>query len=356
MIDLAGGGIAESIAETIQSAQNADEWIDLGDVVVNSAAVGLDALGFIANPVDSLATTAISFIIEHLAPLRAVLDWTTCDPDSVQGAITTWNDLATALDKIGNDHRPAPGRYAPTWIDGGSDSAASCADVMSFRSDQIYGASMACVGLAQSTATAGQWLAAGRTVIRDLIAEFIWKLLRKAAAKLAFAPFTFGATAAEFVMNAVIEMSRLLQKITRVLGKVVDKLAEISRRLTDLAHVVDKYLGLTRLTSTTAVFRQGLLVPNLTGAALKYGVEAGKEAVKVDSTARQSSPAGPNATEAEQQEAERDAARVHEMHQQHDAGDNPRLTTEEAKDPARIENTPQGRYETDDWWTRKGTL
>jgi hypothetical protein len=347
MVDLAGGGLAESIAETVRSATSADEWIDLGDVAVNSAAVGLDVLGVVANPVDSLGTTAISFIIEHLAPLRAALDWTTCDPDAVQNAITTWNDLAIALDEVGNEHRPASGRLAPTWINGGSDSATSCAEVMALRSDQIYGASMSCTGLAQATATAGQWLAAGRAVVRDLIAEYVWKLLRKAAAKLAFAPFTFGATAADFVMNAMIEMCRLLQKITRVLNRIVDKLSDISQSLANMVRILDKHLGMTRVAESSGWVRQGSLLPNQVGIPFKYGVEAGKEAVKVDSAERQSSPAGPNATEGD---------RVDEMHRQHDAGVNPRLTTEQARNPDKTEKTPPGQYETEDWWTRKGTL
>jgi hypothetical protein len=341
MVDVTGGGLAESVAETLQAAGNADEWIDLGDVAVNSAAVGLDLLGFVANPVDSLASSAIGFLIEHLAPLRAALDWTTGDPDGIQNAITTWNDLALALDKVGNDHRPAPEHYAPTWVNGGSKSAVSCTEVMAFRSDQIYGASMACIGMAQQTASAGQWIAAARAVIRDLIAEYVWQQLKKAAAKLAFAPFTFGATAGEFVMNAMIEMSQLLQKISRVLTKVVDKLGAISQKLTSLAKVFDKYLSLTLRTESNVWLPVGTLAPNLVGDALKFGVEAGKEAVKVDSAERQTG---------------QDAGRVDEMHDQYDAGVNPRVRTDEAKNPEELEKTPPGRYETDDWWTRKGTL
>jgi hypothetical protein len=342
MVDVTGGGLAESVAETLQAAQSADEWIDLGDVAVNAAVVGIDALGFMSNPIDSLGSSAIGFLIEHLAPLRAALDWTTGDPDSIQNAITGWNDLALTLDKIANDHRPAPERYAPTWINGGSKSAANCTEIMAFRSDQISGASMACVGMAQQTANAGMLIAAARNVIRDMIAEYVWQQLKKAAAKLAFAPFTFGATAGEFVMNAMIEMSRLLQKISRVMTKVVDKLAEISQRLTGLAKIFDKYLGLTRRTGSAGIlFAKGTLLPSFTGGVLKFGVEMAKEGEKVDSAERQS---------------DQDAGRVDEMHDQYDAGVNPRIRTDEAKNPEEIEKTPPGQYETEDWWTRRGTL
>ncbi len=344
MVDVAGGGLLESIAETVQAAGNADEHIDLGDVAINAAAVGLDALAFIANPVDALGSSAIAFVIEHLAPLRAALDWTTGDPDGVQNATEGWNDIAVGLDTLAGKLRTAPGQYAPTWINGGTPSATGCAEVMTFRSDQIYGASMACVAIAQQTAGAGTWVAAARGVIRDLIAGYVWELVQKAIAKLAVAPFTLGASMAEFVVNAVIRMSDVLRKIGRVLSKLLNRLTEISTTLSKLGRLVDRYLGMTLRTETNVVVRHGTLLPNVVGMGLKFGLDWAREETKVDHTQTRSNQTGLNQD------------RVDERHRQHDAGVNEQVTTDAAKNPDGIEETPPGFQETEDWWTRKGTL
>lgn len=343
MVDVTGGGLLESIAETVQAA-TADEHIDLGEVAINAAAVGLDALAYVANPVDALGSSAIAFVIEHLAPLRAALDWTTGDPDSVQNAIKGWNDIAVGLDTVAGKLRTAPGQYAPTWINGGTPSATGCAEVMTFRSDQIYGASMACVAIAQQTASAGTWVAAARGVIRDVIAGFVWELVQKAIAKLAVAPFTLGASMGEFVINAVIRMSAVLRKISRVLSRLAKRLTEISTTLRKLGRLVDRYLGMTLRTETNVYFRHGTLLPNLLGMGAKVGLDWAREEMKVDHTQTQSNQTGLSQD------------RVDERHRQHDAGVNEQVTTDEAKNPDGIEETPPGFHETEDWWTRKGTL
>lgn len=343
MVDLSGAGIVESTAEFVQSAANADEWIDLGDVALNAAAVGLDMLGIIANPVDALGSTAIAFIIEQLAPLRAVLDWTTGDPDSVKNAITSWNDTAVALDAVGNAHRSAPARHAPTWINGGSDSAQGCIEVMAFRSDQILGAGMACIAMAQLTANAGRWIAAARGVIRDIIAAYVWELVQKAAAKLAVAPLTFGASMAEFVVDAMIRLSMALRKIQGVITRVVTRLSEISQSLARLATMFDKLAGVSRRTETNVWFQHGTLIPNPVGAPLKFGLDAARESAKIDSTERQT----------RRPDHEDD---IDDLHRQHDDGVDGRVISDQARNREDIEKTPPRGYETEDWWSRKGTL
>jgi hypothetical protein len=338
MVDFAGGGLAESASETVQSLSDIDEWVDVGDVAANTAGVALDALGYVANPIDTLASSAIGWLIEHLAPLRAALDATAGNPVSVQNAVARWNDTAVALDAVARAYGSVAERMAPTWTGGGSASARTCAEAMDLRTEQVYGASMACVDMAEHTAVTGALIAAARGVIRDLIASYVWELCEKAIAKLAVAPFTFGASTAEFTVDALIRMSKLLKKIDRVVDTLVDRLQDVIPRISSCATFFDAVAGLTRRGEMAAWF-PGKLLPNLVGIPGKFGVDVARETTKVHTTETRSNQTGGN------------AEIVQERHRRHDAGEN-----QEGR-PARVDDaTPPGPYETEDWWSRRGTL
>ncbi len=325
---VAGAGPVDSLYEAGKAAFDGN----VAGIALNTASVGIDTLGLLSNPVDSLATSIIGWLIDHLAFLRYPLDITVGNPDAVQRAIKEWNDTALELDDIANQQATAFDTQMPTYLNGMSPSVPGFSNAMNFREFQIRGAAMTCVEIAQLTAETGAKIAGVRGVIRDIIADFVWELIQKAVAKFAFAPLTLGATATEFLTNAMIRASTVMKKIGEKLSELLSSLKILSRRLKKLAGRFDDLLGTTMRTSGKHTLWPGF------GLILKTPLEVVKEQVKVGS----------------EQTATTDDADGDRSEQKHEQVADPQYQEAEQ---ARDENFGDpGTYETEDWWTRRGTL
>src|SRR5690606_827093 len=60
------------------------------DWAMDGLALGLEGLGFIANPPGALAGSAVGFLIEHLSFLKEPLDDLAGDPDAIFGVAAVW--------------------------------------------------------------------------------------------------------------------------------------------------------------------------------------------------------------------------------------------------------------------------
>ena len=85
---------------------------------MNAAALGLDVLGAVMDPVGALATAGIGWLIEHLSFLREPLDWLAGNGDKIKAAVTTWNQVAADLHNIGEQQDKAVKSELPCWEQG----------------------------------------------------------------------------------------------------------------------------------------------------------------------------------------------------------------------------------------------
>lgn len=308
-----GAGVVDSIAETVTAITDFDSPADVFDVGLGVASVGIDALTFLENPIDTLATSAIAWLIDNLAFLRWPLDLTVGNPAIIDQAIQALNQAAADLDGLATEQADALGTQVPTYRQGGSASAVTFEDVMNLRVAQLRGASLACAGAAESYASAGVWVATARAVARDLIADFVWDLLQDTATRLAAGPMTFGASVAEFAAQTVQRAATLINKIADMFGTLLDRLAILSRRLRELADDLGFLFGGSIKTPDGRLPLPGPLKPFF---------EFAKESAKSDSAA--------TATPGES-----DQDTVDRLHEQ-------RANTPVADDP--------------EWWTKKGYL
>lgn len=326
---VSGAGPVDSLYEAGKATVDGN----VAGIALNTAAVGIDTLGFLANPVDSLATSIIGWLIDHLAFLRFPLDITVGNPDAIQGAVQLWNDTAIELDDIASQQAEALRTQLPTYLNGASTSAPGFKTWMETRETQIRGAAMTCVEIAQLTAEAGANIAAVRSVIRDLTANYIWEMIQKAAVKFAFAPLTLGATATEFLTNALIRASTVMKQIGAKLGELLSTLKVLTGRMKVLAKRFDAIFG-----ATMRMGPKDTLLPSFGLLPLKMPFEMLKEDAKVEGA--QTSTTDPASGERATQLHDRLADPAYQERE--------RVRDESSGEPA--------EYETKDWWTRRGTL
>jgi hypothetical protein len=227
---LAGAGAVDGAAQIVKSIQDGD-WLAAGG---NAVATGIDVLGFIENPVKSLGFTAIGWLLEHLTALDAFLDRTTGDPQAVQSAAETFYRAAQDLDGLAADQIKAFGMGVPTYRAGHSPSALAFEQRIGPRGDELKVLSLQCQGLGEAMNAAGVLVAGCRAVMRDLLCEFTWWLIKKATIALAAAPYTGGGSLAALLTDATITGAKLAKKLAdelHALVKDLNGLLEVMQRL-----------------------------------------------------------------------------------------------------------------------------
>jgi hypothetical protein len=271
---LAGAGPVDTLSELGQSLAAGD----VDSVVANTGILGIETLGLIANPLDTLATSAIGWLLEHVWFLRYPLDLTAGNPDEVKAAVQRWNDTALALEDIANEQGNALRTEVPTYLHGVSTSAPKFATNASRREAQIRGAAVTCAEMARETAKAGVDVAVVRGVMRDMIAGFVWRWLQWAATQLALAPMTFGASTVEMAWMAVKDAAQLLRRISGKLDDLMSHLTDVGANFKNLASRFDDAM-------TPRIPVGGpTVVSGLGPFARKVPIEMAKENAKVSTT------------------------------------------------------------------------
>lgn len=229
--NFAGAGVFESAAQTIDSLGRAWDEGDWGELGMNAGALALDGLGMMIDPLGSLATAGIGWLIEHISFLREGLDKLAGDGDRIKEAVAKWNRAAAELDRIAQDQHNAIEAQVGGWEQQAADG---------FRRSQgrLVGetleVSRTCVAVAEQVASAGTLTAAVRGMIRDFIAVLVWEIIRNAAIALASSVVSFGSSIAAFAAWAVGRAAVVLGKITQLIAKLLRAVTGILSRMKGL--------------------------------------------------------------------------------------------------------------------------
>nr|WP_240940143.1 hypothetical protein [Planosporangium flavigriseum] len=232
-----GVWIAEDI-ELIAQSVRSGSWID-GSLGVVGA--GLDALAFVSDPVGVLLQYGVAWIIEHVKPLSAALDWLAGDPAQIAGHAQTWRNVAASLHERAADLDRAVRWDVTDW--GGGAGAAYRAWSAQQR-DAVTGLAKASETMAAITEGAGALIAAVRILVRDAIATCVSRLIVYAAEEalslglatplvveqVATLVASWAAKIARWLKGLLASLRRLMPEVRR-LGELIEKLKEILGRL-----------------------------------------------------------------------------------------------------------------------------
>lgn len=228
--NFAGAGIVESFFQTADSMKRLSEG-DVTEVGLNAAALGLDLLGVIMDPVGALATAGIGWLIEHLSFLREPLDWLAGNGDKIKAAVGTWNQVSVAIAQIADEQNKAVQSQVGSWQEAAAERFRSS---QSQLAAEMTAVSKSCAAVGEQVATAGTITAAVRGMLRDLIAMFIYEVIRNAIIALASSYVSLGSSIAAFSAWAVGRGAAVLGKVTQQIAKLVKIITRIAGRLKNL--------------------------------------------------------------------------------------------------------------------------
>ncbi|WP_433521988.1 RHS repeat-associated core domain-containing protein [Nocardia pseudovaccinii] len=226
-----GVSVFETVSD-LHSAISSGSWIDGGLGVLG---VGMEAVSLVIDPIGTIASYGVGFLIEHVKPLSDALDWVAGDPDQIEAYAKTWENVATSIAETSATHKQAVEQDVAGWTGATADAyKKSAADTSSLLS----AASTAAKAASDAVRMAGGIVAAVRMVVRDLVAQAVGRLAAWAAEEV----FSFGvatplvaAQAATFVAKTMTTIANLFRKLARTFAKLMPLLKRLKSVFADIA-------------------------------------------------------------------------------------------------------------------------
>ncbi|MFC0432483.1 hypothetical protein [Kutzneria buriramensis] len=227
-----GSGIFSDVANTAKDVAGGDA---LG-MAMDGAASALDTLGFVEDPLGSLLSAGIGWLIEHVEFLRKPLDLLAGNPGEIAAQAATWTNIGAEMKKIGEDYLKSIESDIPQWKSGAAESYRAKGKELA---EALSAFSEAADGAAGGITLGGVLVGTERGIIRDLVSTFIGKMIERAIIALAASWCTFGGTIAAFIADAVAEGSIVAGKCASRISKVLNDLAQLANKFGKLGHAIE---------------------------------------------------------------------------------------------------------------------
>ncbi|UMP07085.1 RHS repeat-associated core domain-containing protein [Amycolatopsis sp. EV170708-02-1] len=206
-----------SLLETADGLKTAIESGDWASVAMGAVGTALDALSMALDPFGAILAAGVSWLMEHVGPLKDALDALAGNADEVQAQAQTWANVAKELGEVSEELTGLVKKDLESWKGEAADAyrkqAADTATV-------IQSAQKGSEGASSGVKTAGEVVAAVRTLVRDIIAELIGHLISWALQVV----FTLGIGLTWVVPQVVAAVAKTAAKITDLTTKLVKAL------------------------------------------------------------------------------------------------------------------------------------
>ncbi|MEV6832364.1 hypothetical protein [Amycolatopsis sp. NPDC051102] len=222
----AGAGFFEA-AVGLDKAVKDNDKVAIG---IGSAGMALETIGLVLDPIGSLLTAGIGWLIEHITILRWPLDILMGDPIGIAAAAEALTAEKKKLEQWSADHQQALDVLLKDWSGQAADQFKKDMDAVT---DQLASLGGYLDQAGKNMQIAGGIVGAFRGILRDLIAMLLATIVKGALIAAALAPVTFGASIAIFIGTTI-------GTVATALGKIGAKLAQLAKKLGDLLQALTK--------------------------------------------------------------------------------------------------------------------
>ncbi|MBW0104784.1 WXG100 family type VII secretion target, partial [Pseudonocardia sp. KRD291] len=205
---------------------------DAGGIAAAGSAAGLDTLGLAMDPVGTILGGVAGWAIEHISFLREPLDAMLGDPPEIEARAKAWHLLSLELAAQATAFDGAMAREVAGWEGEAADAYRVAAGRMQ---DALSATSQDTAGISETVLTSAAMVGTVRSLIRDMIADWLGKLV----AWLAATVISAGLAAAAAVPSMVLEATTLALQAAERISKVVAQLDEAAAALAKLVANMD---------------------------------------------------------------------------------------------------------------------
>ncbi|WP_051386130.1 WXG100 family type VII secretion target [Actinokineospora inagensis] len=225
-----GIGVVESAVDIYNGVED-KSWIEGG---LGVAGTGLEMLSLAIDPIGTLGQYAVSWVIEHVKPLRDALNWLAGDADQISAYAATWKNVSQAVGAVAADLKTEVANGTSAWTGPAADAYRKNAAA---QGDDITAAATSAGTIGTVVEVVGMLVGVVRGIVRDLVAECISTLLIRLPQWLAEEGLTLGLATPHVVGSVVTLVSKWTAKISEVITKLtrsVEKLRPIMARLAEI--------------------------------------------------------------------------------------------------------------------------
>ncbi|AGL15609.1 hypothetical protein [Actinoplanes sp. N902-109] len=235
-----GLGLAEDAAD-ISTGIHDNSWVDgtLGGVGGT-----LDMLSLAVDPLGTLVSWGVSWLMEHVKPLKEALDWLAGNADEVAAHAATWQNVATFTAQAAQDYSARLGAEVSSWFGASGDAYREHAGG---HIKILEGLAAAAGGISYAVEGAGLLVALVRGIVRDLIADFVGTLAVRLPQWLAEEGLTLGiatpvvvSQVSALVAKWVNKIQHFVRALLRSLHRLNPKLGKLGEVLTGLKRYADE--------------------------------------------------------------------------------------------------------------------
>jgi hypothetical protein len=221
---LKGTGLFSDARITVQGAESGN----IASAAMGGASTALDTLGMAMDPLGSLASAGIGWLIEHVKFLHEGLDKLAGDPRQIQHMSTEWKKIAEDLDSSADEYSSKAKAAGGTWT---SSAGRAYQQTAANYAGLLHGTADSATDASGAMTVAGVMVGTERGIIRDLISTFVGELIRDAVIALSTSEVTLGGSVAAFIADAVYRGTRLAEKIGTRIGKLLEELGKLASKL-----------------------------------------------------------------------------------------------------------------------------
>ena len=227
-----GLGLAEDAAQISNGIQDGS-WVDgtLGGV-----GGSLDVLGMVIDPLGSLVAWGVSWLMEHVRPLKEALDWLAGNPDEIAAHAATWRNVAAATTASRQHYTDLVLAQTGGWSGASGDAYRGHA---AQQADALGGIAKASEGISYAVEGAGLIVGLVRGIVRDLIAQFVGTLAARLPQWLAEEGLTLGLATPVVVGQVAALVAKWVTRIQGFIRALLDSLRRLSGKLAELTAVLD---------------------------------------------------------------------------------------------------------------------
>jgi len=230
---LAGINLIEPASDAVAAVGRGD-WAEAG---INVLGAGIDALGFLTDPFGTLLSSAFAWFIEHVEPLKSMLDSLAGNPGVINQNAATWGNVADHLKKAGEEMARVVDADTSPWRGA---AIAAYTPVAKLEAQGVKAAGIAAEGVGAALVGAGVAVATVRTIVRDLISmamsELVQALIRWAAAAL----LTVGLATPGIIADGIRLVMKWAKKVSDWLDKIIKTIRGLSKVIDTIFKTLDK--------------------------------------------------------------------------------------------------------------------
>ncbi|WP_444947451.1 WXG100 family type VII secretion target [Micromonospora ureilytica] len=234
-----GLGLVEDVADTVSGIESGS-WIDS---TIGGVATSMDALATVLDPLGSLVSWGVGWLLEHVKPLSDALDWLAGDPNQIDAYASTWRNVAKQSADAAADLQTAISSQLTEWVGA---SASAYRAHMSGQVRAMEGIARAAGGIASLVEGAGLLVALVRELVRDLIADFVSVLAVRLPLWLAEAGATLGLATPLVISQVSSLVAKWAARIGRLISALISSLRRLAPLLRRLSDLIDELNGLLR--------------------------------------------------------------------------------------------------------------